>query len=272
MSRESHWPGSPGSRISPATSSESIRACYVPRRQSEELARPAAELLATEGGPAADLCTGSGAIAAHLLAAMPATHVVGVEIDRSAAECARRNGVPVVVGDLAEPLASSAFGVVTAVAPMCRQTSSGLSPATCSATSRDVRSTVVRRAPRRPPRGDQVRSGLAARRLALVELGGEQDELLAPTLAGAGFEAVRTSRDQDGDLGVSLLAFEVADSVARSEPRRPQVRASGLQYSTAGSPLSRRPSEQLHDEFGLRLDIEVDVAVGRLAFARFTVA
>ena len=174
---------------------------YVPRRQSEELARRAAELLATDGGSAADFCTGSGPIAAYLLAAVPAAHVVGVEIDRSAAVCARRNGVPVVVGDLADPLASSAFGVVTAVAPYVPADDFRTLP-------RDVQ----RYEPRRSLDGG--RDGLhVVRRVVtgsarvlrpggwlLVELGGEQDELLAPTLAGAGFEAVRTWRDEDGDL------------------------------------------------------------------------
>jgi release factor glutamine methyltransferase len=174
---------------------------YVPRRQSEELARRAAELLSGEGGSAADLCTGSGPIAAYLLAAVPAARVLGVEIDRSAAECARRNGVPVVVGDLAEPLASSAFGLGTAVAPYVPAEEFRTLP-------RDVQ----RYEPRRSLDGG--RDGLhVVRRVVtgsarilrpggwlLVELGCEQDGLLAPALAGAGFEAVRTWSDEDGDL------------------------------------------------------------------------
>jgi release factor glutamine methyltransferase len=174
---------------------------YVPRRQSEELARRAADLLATGDGSAADVCTGSGTIAAYLLAAVPAAHVVGVEIDRSAAECARRNGVPVVVGDLTDPLASSAFGLVTAIAPYVPSDDFRTLP-------RDVQ----RYEPRRSLDGGgdglhlvrRVVTG-SARVLRpggwlLVELGGEQDEVLAPVLADAGFENICTWRDEDGDL------------------------------------------------------------------------
>ena len=132
---------------------------YVPRPQSEELANRAAELLVAEGGPAADLCTGSGPIVAHLLATVPATHVVGVEIDRSAAECARRNGVPVVVGDLAEPLASSAFGVVTAVAPYVPADEFRTLPRDVQRYEPRRRSTVVETGCTSSPRGDRVPLG-----------------------------------------------------------------------------------------------------------------
>ena len=89
---------------------------YVPRPQSEELARRAAAFL-PPGGRAADLCTGSGAIAAHLLAAVAGARIVGVDIDPRAAACARSNGVLSVIGDLGAPLDTAAYDVVTAVAP-----------------------------------------------------------------------------------------------------------------------------------------------------------
>ena len=73
------------------------RGVYVPRRQSEELARRAAGLLPA-GGRAADLCTGAGAIAAHLAGEVPSATVVGTDIDPRAVACARRNGVAAVVG------------------------------------------------------------------------------------------------------------------------------------------------------------------------------
>src|SRR5205085_2097450 len=53
---------------------------YVPRVQSEELARRAASLLPV-GGLAVDLCTGAGAIAVHLRAEVPTATVVGVDVD-----------------------------------------------------------------------------------------------------------------------------------------------------------------------------------------------
>ncbi|HWC11956.1 MAG TPA: hypothetical protein VG455_12115, partial [Acidimicrobiales bacterium] len=47
---------------------------YVPRVHSEELARRAAALLPAEGR-AVDLCTGTGAVAAHLSAGVPTANV-----------------------------------------------------------------------------------------------------------------------------------------------------------------------------------------------------
>ena len=72
---------------------------YVPRWQTEPLARRAAALLPT-GGVAADLCTGAGAIAAVLAAAVPTARVVATELDSAAVQCARRNGIEVFEGCL----------------------------------------------------------------------------------------------------------------------------------------------------------------------------
>jgi hypothetical protein len=49
---------------------------YVPRAQTEELARRAASVL-PPGGRALDLCTGTGAVAAHLRARVPTAAVIG---------------------------------------------------------------------------------------------------------------------------------------------------------------------------------------------------
>jgi release factor glutamine methyltransferase len=173
---------------------------YVPRFQSEELARRAATLLAG-GSRAADLCTGAGAIAASLLAAAPEAAVVGVDVDPRAVACARRNGVPAVVGDLGEPLRRRAFDVVTAVAPYVPTRGLRLLPA-------DVQRYEPRLALDGGPDGlDLVRAVVdsAARLLRpggwlLIELGGEQDRALSPALAGAGFGPVTTWSDQDGAL------------------------------------------------------------------------
>ena len=89
---------------------------YVPRQQTEELARRAAGLLSAHGGRAADLCTGAGAVAAHIAAAT-GTPVVGTDTDVLAVSCARRNGVRAAQGDLGAPLGGGTFSVVTAVAP-----------------------------------------------------------------------------------------------------------------------------------------------------------
>ena len=173
---------------------------YVPRPQSEELARRAARLLPSDGR-AVDLCTGAGAIAAHLMAAVPSTEVVGVDIDALAASCARRNGVPVARCDLDGCLRPRAFDVVTAVAPYVPTGELHLLPV-------DVRRYEPRHALDGGSDGlDTVRHVvLAASRLLrpggwlLTELGGSQDRALVPILEAAGFEPPAFWFDEEGDL------------------------------------------------------------------------
>ena len=174
---------------------------YVPRRQTEELARRAAALLPPPGS-ALDLCTGAGAVAAHLRANAPEATVVGIDADERAARCARGNGVPVVVGDLAAPIGGGArFDVITAVAPYVPTAEMRYLPA-------DVR----RHEPHDALDGgadglDVVRRVVSAAALLLrpggwllVEIGGLQDVLLGPTLAATGFRDAEAWWDEDGDL------------------------------------------------------------------------
>jgi release factor glutamine methyltransferase len=174
---------------------------FVPRDQTEELARRAAALL-PDGGRALDLCTGAGAVAAHLRAEVPAAAVIGVDLDHRAAACARRNGVAAMVADLDTAVSPRrAFDVVTAVAPYVPTTDLRLLPAD-----------VQRYEPRLALDGggdglDLVRRVVAAAAgvlrpggWLLVEVGGDQDAALAPTLAAHGFDAVTTWCDEDGDL------------------------------------------------------------------------
>jgi release factor glutamine methyltransferase len=174
---------------------------YVPRAQSEELARLAVAVL-PGNGLAVDLCTGAGAVAAHVIAHVPTATVIGVDIDQRAAACARRNGVPTVVGDLDAPLRGhDGFDLVTAVAPYVPTPAIRLLPA-------DVRHYEPRAALDGGIDGlDIVRRVVAsARRLLrpggwlLIEVGGDQDEALVPMLAGAGFDLVSPWCDTDGDL------------------------------------------------------------------------
>jgi release factor glutamine methyltransferase len=174
---------------------------YVPRLQSEELARRAATLLVANGGGAADLCTGSGAIAVHLMAEAPTATVVAVDIDIGAVLCARRNGVLALVADLGEPLRPRAFDVVTAVAPYVPTGELRLLP-----------SDVQRYEPRLSLDGghdglDLVRRVVvSASRLLrpggwlLVELGADQEKALRPALDASGFVLVDPWFDEDGDL------------------------------------------------------------------------
>jgi release factor glutamine methyltransferase len=76
---------------------------YVPRAQTEVLARAAAALVRPGESVCVDLATGSGAVAA-VLAAAGAAEVVATELDPVAAPCARGNGITVHEGDLDEPL------------------------------------------------------------------------------------------------------------------------------------------------------------------------
>ena len=92
---------------------------YVPRRQTEALVLRAIELL-PEDGLAADLCTGSGAIAMALERGRPRARIVASELDPVACRCAQDNGVEVFAGHLGEPLPGGLkgrFDVVIAVVP-----------------------------------------------------------------------------------------------------------------------------------------------------------
>src|ERR1700693_3700193 len=87
---------------------------YVPRWQSEPLARRAAERLPASG-TAIDLCTGSGAIAATLMHLRPGARVVASDIDARAVGCALSYGVGAYRGDLFAPLPQGLEGHVDVV-------------------------------------------------------------------------------------------------------------------------------------------------------------
>ncbi len=174
---------------------------YVPRLQSQELARRAGALLAVGRARALDLCTGAGAVAVHLRAVAPRAAVVGVDIDARSVRCARRNGVPAVVGDLGDAFGSGAFDVVTAVAPYVPSGHLRLLPA-------DVQHYEPRLALDGGDDGlDVVRRVVASaarllrrRGWLVIELGADQDRALAEALVGAGFDATETWCDEDDDL------------------------------------------------------------------------
>lgn len=173
---------------------------YVPRAQSETLARRAAALLPRRGH-GADLCTGSGAIAAHLTRSVPTAVVVGTDIDPVAAWCARRNGVRAVVADLGSCLPPDRFDVVVAVTPYVPTSALRLLPAD-----------VQRYEPRAALDGGAGGLGVLRRALGdatrvlrrggwfLTEIGGDQDGAIAPALHQAGFVDIESWTDDDGDL------------------------------------------------------------------------
>lgn len=177
--------------------------CYVPRWQTEALARTAVARLPA-AGLAADLCTGTGALAAVLARRRPSARVVASDVDPLACACARDNGVEAYAGHLADPLPAEVHGrcdVVTAVPPYVPSGQLAYLP-------RDARD-------HEPPRAlDGGADGAVVLRqvvaaaagllrpggVLLVELGGEQDVVLAGPLASAGFSIPRRLEDADGDL------------------------------------------------------------------------
>jgi release factor glutamine methyltransferase len=95
---------------------------FVPRPRSEFLAGEAAAPLPADA-TVLDLCCGTGALGAAVLAARPGITLVAADLDPAAAECARRNlprGTEVVRGDLFDPVPEryrARFDLIVANAP-----------------------------------------------------------------------------------------------------------------------------------------------------------
>jgi release factor glutamine methyltransferase len=107
---------------------------FVPRRRTEFLVRQAATL-ARSRAVVVDLCCGSGAVGAALIAALDRVELYAADIDPAAVRCARRNvaaaGGQVYEGDLYEPLPATLRGrvdVLVANAPYVPTEAIGLLP------------------------------------------------------------------------------------------------------------------------------------------------
>ena len=176
---------------------------YVPRPHTEALALRAAARLPAQG-TAVDVCTGSGAVAAVLVDRRPAATVIATDVDGRAVACARSNGVDARRGDLFGPLPAALRGrvdVVTAVVPY-------VPTAALASLQRDTfthesalaydggpdGTAVLRRA--LEGSGAVLRPGGAL----VLELGGDQADLLAGDLARLGFGHVSVLADEDGDV------------------------------------------------------------------------
>jgi release factor glutamine methyltransferase len=92
------------------------RGVFVPRRRTELLVREGAAIAGALHRPTAvDLCCGSGAVGAALVAAAPGVDLHACDIDPAAVFCARQNlGVAgtVYCGDLYQALPSTLHGAV----------------------------------------------------------------------------------------------------------------------------------------------------------------
>ncbi|MDQ6708985.1 MAG: methyltransferase [Candidatus Dormibacteraeota bacterium] len=176
---------------------------YVPRWQSEPLARRSIERL-PPAGLAIDLCTGSGAIARTLMAARPGARVVATDLDERAVACARANGVEAFRGDLFAPLPRALAGAVDLVVgvvpyvptpelPMLQRDTFTFE-STIAYDGGPDGTNILRRVLRESP--PFLKPGGAI----LLELGGNQAEALRGELERLGYVEVGVLADEEGDV------------------------------------------------------------------------
>ncbi len=191
---------------------------YVPRGQSEALARRAVQCLPSDG-VAIDVCAGSGAIAKTMATARPGAHVVASEIDERAAACAASNGVEVYCGDLFAALPRSLearVDVVVGVVPyvptpalaLLQRDTLAFESALSYDGGRDG-TEILRRVLKESLRF--LRRGGAL----LLELGCEQAEEVAGDLTRLGYVRVIALVDEEGDI----RGIEASPSVAAGDHR-----------------------------------------------------
>ncbi len=176
---------------------------YVPRWQSEALARRAVERLPANG-VAIDLCTGSGAIARILTRERPGSRIVACDVDERAVACAAANGAEVYHGDLFAPLPRTLEGrvdVIVGVVPyvptpalplLQRDTFIFESPLAYDGGPDGTE--ILRRVLRGSPRFLRRGGGL------LLELGGDQARALSDDLARFGYVDINVLRDDERDV------------------------------------------------------------------------
>jgi release factor glutamine methyltransferase len=176
---------------------------YVPRWQSEPLAHRAAERLPANG-VAVDLCTGSGAIAALLMQQRPRARVVASDIVAPAVACAQSNGVEAYRGDLFAPLPPGLEGKVDVVVgvvpyvptpelPLLQRDTFTFESTLAYDGGRDG-ADILRRVA--TDSAAFLRGGGAL----LLEVGGEQRDLLDAHLSRLGYSEIRVLIDEDGDV------------------------------------------------------------------------
>ncbi|TWP49647.1 putative protein N(5)-glutamine methyltransferase [Lentzea tibetensis] len=183
---------------------------FVPRRRTEFLVEQALSLSPPDP-VIVDLCCGSGAVGAALLAARPSATLYAADIDPAAVRCARHNVPLVLQGDLYEPLPKSLRGKVNVLvvnAPYVPTSAIPLMPPEArdhepqvaldgGEDGLDVQRRVAREAPRWLAPGGHL----------LIETSTAQAPLLRDVFTAAGLHAKIVSSDQatvvTGRLGSS---------------------------------------------------------------------
>lgn len=171
---------------------------YVPRWQTEPLVRRAIGRLPAHG-VAVDLCTGSGAVACVLAKARPHARVVATDIDNASVLCAKASGVEAYTGDLFSPLPRALVGQVDVIIGSVPYVPTAALPLL----QRDTFTFESTRAYDGGPDGlNTLRRVVAESPMflrpggyLLLELGGNQADLLAPDLAASGFDGPTVLRD-----------------------------------------------------------------------------
>jgi release factor glutamine methyltransferase len=176
---------------------------YVPRRQSEHLAWQAVAHLPPEG-TAIDLCTGTGAIAKVLVTARPRARVVASDLDMQAVACARSNGVETFKGDLFTAMPAGLKGVVDVIV--------GVVPYVPTPALALLHHDALMFESRLSYDGGSDGTDILRRVLAesplflrpggsiLLELGGEQADLLHGDLERLGYDQITVLFDDDDDV------------------------------------------------------------------------
>ena len=178
------------------------RGVYVPRWQSEPLARRAGERLAPKG-IAIEVCAGSGAIAKLLATERPSAHVLAFDIDHRAVACARANGIDANVGDLFDSVPPGLAGrvdVVVGVVPY-------VPTAALSLLARDTFRFESKLCYDGGRDGTDLLRRVALESTAylcrggalLLELGADQGDELSDALGRLGFVDVFVHFDEEGD-------------------------------------------------------------------------
>ncbi len=200
---------------------------FLPRPRSELLARVAVGAARARPRPVvADVCCGSGALAAVLAAALPSARVVASDLDPAAVSCAAANGAAygfeVVAGDLCAALPADLLGrvdvvvanvphVPTAELPLMPRDTRAHEPALAHDGGADGLDVLRRLA-------DQAVAWLAPEGSLLVEVADRQVEAAGAALAQRGF-GVTTERDPEERTSV-LVAQSSRASTSASAPER----------------------------------------------------